>query len=191
MCSFQISNLTFLFFPKPFFLFLFQLCFLTFVEYRKLSSNHRQKCDRLSTELQFQSHRINKLVKDNIKLNKRNKMLKRDMSSSEEMQLSNAKRIRFYARLFQRIQKEDEEKQKLLMKNDALRVQKESTIEKERNERMKYGDQMMEHRYSEIDTSLNTLLNDDGSLLLSGVTVSHYIYTKIGSQSHKLVLFFN
>jgi len=118
-------------------------------------------------------------------------MLKRDMSSSEEMQLSNAKRIRFYARLFQRIQKEDEEKQKLLMKNDALRVQKESTIEKERNERMKYGDQMMEHRYSEIDTSLNTLLNDDGSLLLSGVTVSHYIYTKIGSQSHKLVLFFN
>ena len=125
---------------------------------------------RLQTELQFQSHRINKLVKDNNTLIKKNKEYKRDISSYKEMELSNAKRIRFYARLFQRMQLQEDERKLQESADDAERVQKESNEEKQRKLRILHGDSIMEHRYDEIDQELNSLLKDGGSLLLSGIT---------------------
>jgi hypothetical protein len=65
-------------------------------------------------------------VHENTKMNLKNKSLKRDVSSHEDMQLTNAKRIRFYTKLFTRMQKEEEEKKKEILLHDAERMKEVS-----------------------------------------------------------------
>jgi hypothetical protein len=148
----------------------------------ELASTTKQTMEenlRLMTELQFQSHRIHKLVNDNTKLNKSNKSLKRDVSSHKEMELTNAKRIRFYTKLFVRMQKEEEDKKNAILLKDAEKVKKESMFEKEgllRNNGDDGG--IIAHRYSEIDRSLNLLINDNNSVLLNEITEDLLINSK-------------
>ncbi len=125
---------------------------------------------RLTTELQFQSHRIGKLVGENGKLTARNKKLGRELSTHRDMALQNAKRIRFYARLFQRLQVEEEERKRLEAARDAARVEHAAGLPPMARGGVGGGgggdddddddddDARMRQHYSQIDRQLDKLL---------------------------------
>lgn len=128
--------------------------------------------DRLVAELKFQSNRINKLVEENKRLTKRGKKFARELSSEREMAQTNAKRIRFYARLFQRLQSEEEQRKSIEAQRDAKVVRKSSGAGPSSSSsglvsHTKVG---TDPRYKQIDLELDKLLDGGFSEKLGRAT---------------------
>ena len=132
---------------------------------------------RLVTELQFQSNRINKLVGENKKLVKRGKKFARELSSHQEMAQTNAKRIRFYARLFQKLQAQEEQRKSQEAQRDAKAVAKARTLPprggvggSRSSSSSGFGAMPTDPRYEQIDLELDKLLDGGGSARLGAAT---------------------
>jgi hypothetical protein len=63
---------------------------------------------RMTTELQYLSHRVTQLLHNNKRLTKKNKYLTRELSSSVEMSNETTKRVRFYQRMYEQMKKASE-----------------------------------------------------------------------------------
>ena len=128
--------------------------------------------ERLVAELKFQSNRINKLVIENKRLAKRGKKFARELSSEREMAQTNAKRIRFYARLFQRLQSEEDQRKSIEAQRDAKVVRKSSLAgpSSSSSGTISHSKAGTDPRYKQIDLELDKLLDGGSSEKLGRAT---------------------
>eukprot|EP00949_MAST-11_sp_MAST-11-sp1_P001522 g1522.t1 len=79
---------------------------------------------RLTTELQYQSSRIHRLVDENNDLNVKKRELTREVQTHEEMALDSAKRIRFYQKLYHRLQEAHEQDQEEKVRQEVKEMRR-------------------------------------------------------------------